>query len=257
MKSFALTLSPPSDIGEDTFKKICDLFDSYSWQWIGCRENASKWHAHFGILAPFSDTSAFGKKIRKLMHDLDPAEYNHPKISIKIKTWYVGGPGYEPKVEHCTTAPESWEEYLAKDGNVTKGKCWEYSAEQWDKIRLEVLMPNKAPGDQREKMTWSTMEHWAKLFKDNELPMATMHDIEMGLSNICFKAKLDKMPERRKWNELRDCLWMYMNNYEGNAFTLCEDMDVKTTVRKKRKLDDLTEIKMTDTQLEAMNANVS
>lgn len=257
MKSFALTLSPLSDIGEETFKQLCDMFDHYSWQWIGCRENASKWHAHFGILAPFETTSAFGKRIRTLLHRFDPKEYGDAKHSIFVTTWYVGGPGYEPKIEKCTSAPGTWEEYLTKDGDVTKGKYWEYSDEQWDKIRPEVLMSNIPPKDQRETMTWSTMQHWAKLFKENKLPMDTMHDIEMGLSNICFKAKLDKMPERRKWNELRDCLWMYMNNYEGNAFTFCEDMDVKTTIRKKRKLDALTEVRMTDTQLEAMNASVS
>lgn len=239
MKSFALTLSPPSDIGEETFENICNLFDSFSWPWIGCRENASKWHAHFGVLAPYNDASAFGKRIRNLMKEFDPEEYKLPTVAIKVKTWYVGGPGYEPKIDNYNETVDTWEKYLEKDGLVRRGQHWEYTEDTWATMREQVLTPNKPPGEQREKVTWGAMQHWAKMFEDLKLPTATTEDIQMGLSNICFYHKLDKMPERRKWNELRDCLWMYINNYKGDAFTFCENMDLAQNLRKKRKLEDI------------------
>ncbi|AXH78543.1 MAG: hypothetical protein [Circular genetic element sp.] len=236
MKSFALTLSPAGDITPDDYKKICKLFDAEKWKWIGCRELSGKYHCHFGILAKYSNVGNFGKRVRAILRAIDETQYG-PVHAIKPKDWYIGGADYIPAVIRDDSNDTTWEDYLTKDGPIDKGEHWDYTDESWQNQRETLLTANKDPKDQYVAPAWGVMEHWAKHFTALNLPTATTKDIEMGISNICFKHRLDKMPERRKWNELRDTLWMFINKYEGNAWTFCEDVDIETQCRKKRKMD--------------------
>jgi hypothetical protein len=121
-KGYAVTLSPPSDISEKSFSDVCEKFEGCGWKFMGSRELAGKWHAHFGVLAPYATTSSFGKKLRQLLKAYDPEEYKNT-VSVKVKAWYVGGEGFEPKVEHPGAGKfTTWEHYIEKDATAVRSK---------------------------------------------------------------------------------------------------------------------------------------
>lgn len=236
-KSYALTLSPPNDISAETFSEIRKIFDGQGWQYLCCRELAGKWHAHFGLLAPFATTSSCGKRVRNLLKKFDPEQYANTH-SIKIKAWYVGGPGFEPKTETGNGKYETWEEYMGKDLYMERSdNFWVQSA--WEVVREDILWKNKPPEEQKKVIAWGTMEHWKNLLLKYDLAFDTINDIECSISNLCFNLKVEKMPDRRNERQLVYHLFLYMNGCEGNAMEMMDNWDIEKAAAKKKKWDKL------------------
>lgn len=246
------------EIQNDTFEWFKRKKNIYAWCWVledkGTEESK---HLHIGVLTSYKPS-----KINKNQYEInrDLRNYLRQRFmesgvfdssrSIWCKTWYEGDLDEQEEPDDDDDAVDrskmNWANYMKKE------KCLNFfglnGIDEWKKYLQHNIPLEERVGNKRE--TSGYMKKVESLFKEHNLPFATIKQVSMGLANLMFALRVLDVYDMRFHNSKLQAVWMFMNNFKGDprqvaVSTQIDDKAYKQCELKKRKIgrSDLGEAK--------------